>query len=164
MSLTKIASKLFLPRQKELIKHYTTPDELQHSVLKYLILKGKETEYGRNHMFDSMDDYDSFAKNIPINTYEEPQGRHRPHASWRTKRAVARSGEMVRQVIRHHQRQVKVHPCLQCRLAQHPLQGRRRRGGLLLAQQPQQPFVRRKVAHLRRQPFTQLQRGGLIGG
>ena len=74
MSLTKIASKLFLPRQKELIKHYTTPDELQHSVLKYLILKGKETEYGRNHMFDSMDDYDSFAKNIPINTYEELKG------------------------------------------------------------------------------------------
>ena len=74
MSLTKIASKLFLPRQKELIKHYTAPDELQHSVLKYLILKGKETEYGRNHMFDSMDDYDSFAKNIPINTYEELKG------------------------------------------------------------------------------------------
>ena len=70
MSLTKIASKLFLPRQKELIKHYTAPDELQHSVLKYLILKGKETEYGRNHMFDSMDDYDSFAKNVPINTYQ----------------------------------------------------------------------------------------------
>ena len=74
MSLTKIASKLFLPRQKELIKHYTAPDELQQSVLKYLILKGKETEYGRNHMFDSMDDYDSFAKNIPINTYEELKG------------------------------------------------------------------------------------------
>ena len=74
MSLTKIASKLFLPRQKELIKHYTAPDELQHSVLKYLILKGKETEYGRNHMFDSMNDYDSFAKNIPINTYEELKG------------------------------------------------------------------------------------------
>jgi len=74
MSLTKIASKLFLPRQKELIKHYTAPDELQHSVLKYLILKGKETEYGRNHMFDSMDDYDCFAKNIPINTYEELKG------------------------------------------------------------------------------------------
>ncbi len=74
MSLTKIASKLFLPRQKELIKHYTAPDELQQSVLKYLILKGKETEYGRNHMFDSMNDYDSFAKNIPINTYEELKG------------------------------------------------------------------------------------------
>jgi hypothetical protein len=74
MSLTKIASKLFLPRQKELIKHYTSPDELQHSVLKYLVQKGRETEYGRNHMFDSIDSYDDFAKNIPVNTYEELKG------------------------------------------------------------------------------------------
>ena len=74
MSLTKIVSKLFLPRQRELIKHYTAPDELQRSVLKYLVQKGRETEYGRNHMFDSIDSYDDFAKNIPVNTYEELKG------------------------------------------------------------------------------------------
>lgn len=74
MSLTKIASKLFLPRQKELMKHYTQPEQLQESVLKYLVSKGRETEYGRSHMFDSIASYKDFATNIPINTYEELKG------------------------------------------------------------------------------------------
>ena len=74
MSFTKIASKLFVPRQKELAKHYTDPDSLQESVLRYLVGKGRNTEYGRDHMFDSIMGYDDFAKNIPINTYEELKG------------------------------------------------------------------------------------------
>lgn len=74
MSLTKIASKFFCPRQRELTKHYTEPEQLQHTVLKYLVGKGRDTEYGRNHMFDSIASYDDFAKNIPINTYEELKG------------------------------------------------------------------------------------------
>lgn len=74
MSFTKIASKLFLPRQKELMKHYTQPELLQRLVLKYLVGKGRDTEYGRAHMFDSITSYEDFAKNIPINTYEELKG------------------------------------------------------------------------------------------
>lgn len=74
MSLTKIASKLFLPRQKELTKHYTDPESLQRNVLKYLVGKGRDTEYGRDHMFSGIMNYEDFAKNIPINTYEELKG------------------------------------------------------------------------------------------
>lgn len=74
MSLTKIASKLFLPRQGELTKHYTYPESLQRNVLKYLVGKGRDTEYGRDHMFSSIMNYDDFAKNTPINTYEELKG------------------------------------------------------------------------------------------
>lgn len=74
MSLTKIASKLFLPRQKELMKHYTEPEQLQRTVLKYLVSKGRDTEYGHSHMFDSISSYEDFAKNIPVNTYEELKG------------------------------------------------------------------------------------------
>lgn len=74
MSLTKIASKLFLPRQKELMKHYTDPESLQRNVLKYLVGKGRDTEYGRDHMFSGISGYDDFAKNVPINTYEELKG------------------------------------------------------------------------------------------
>lgn len=74
MSLTKIASKLFLPRQGELTKHYTDPESLQRNVLKYLVGKGRDTEYGRDHMFSSIMNYDDFAKNTPINTYEELKG------------------------------------------------------------------------------------------
>lgn len=74
MSLTKIASKLFLPRQKELTRHYTEPENLQRNVLKYLVGKGRDTEYGRDHLFSGIMSYDDFAKNIPLNTYEELKG------------------------------------------------------------------------------------------
>ena len=74
MSLTKIAEKFFLPRQKELEKHYTEPEKLQANALSYLITKGRDTEYGRAHAFENFDSYDDFSKNVPINTYEELKG------------------------------------------------------------------------------------------
>lgn len=74
MGITKIARKLFLPRMKELQKHYTEPEALQQQALKYLVGKGVQTEYGRAHMFDSIRSYEDFSQNIPINTYEELKG------------------------------------------------------------------------------------------
>lgn len=74
MGLTKIASKLFLPRLRELEQHATQPEALQQAVLKRLIERGKSTEYGRNHLMDSFRGYDDFAKIIPVNTYEELKG------------------------------------------------------------------------------------------
>ena len=71
MGLTKIASKVFLPRQKELERHYTNPEKIQHHVLKHLVEKGCETEYGRTHIFSGINNYRDFTKNVPINTYEE---------------------------------------------------------------------------------------------
>ena len=49
MSLTSIAGKLFLPRQKELQRHATDAEMLQQRVLEHLIEKGRATEYGRKH-------------------------------------------------------------------------------------------------------------------
>jgi hypothetical protein len=40
-------------------------------VLSELIAKAKDTEYGRNHAFASMKNYDDFIKHTPVNTYEE---------------------------------------------------------------------------------------------
>ena len=74
MSLTKIAAKFFCPRQKELEKHYTEPEKLQAAVLSYLVDKGRDTEYGRAHTFENIKGYDDFAKNVPVNTYEELKG------------------------------------------------------------------------------------------
>lgn len=74
MNLTKIASKFFLPRQKELDKHYTDPEGLQRKVLDYLIEHGQHTEYGRNHLLGATKTYEDFAQNIPINTYDELKG------------------------------------------------------------------------------------------
>ncbi len=74
MGLTKIASMFFSPRQKELEKHFTEPEQLQRSVLNYLVSKGRDTEYGRSHAFENINGYDDFVKNVPINTYEELKG------------------------------------------------------------------------------------------
>lgn len=71
MNLTKIAGKFFLPRQKEIERHYTEPEALQHEVLNYLISKGKQTEYGRNHLMGAVDNYDDFRDRLPICTYED---------------------------------------------------------------------------------------------
>ncbi len=74
MNLTRIASKLFLPRQKELEKHYSHPELLQHHVLNYLIAKGRYTEYGRNHLLGAVKTYDDFVQHIPVATYEDFKG------------------------------------------------------------------------------------------
>ena len=71
MNLTKIAGKLFTPRQYALEKHYTQPEALQHTVLHHLLEKGAYTEYGRNHLLSAKNSYEDFAKNVPVNTYEE---------------------------------------------------------------------------------------------
>jgi len=75
MSLTKIASKVFLPRQKELERHYHEAAELQREVLRRLVEKGKATEFGRQYTLDSVRNYEQFVKHVPVNTYEELKGQ-----------------------------------------------------------------------------------------
>lgn len=88
MNLTRIASKFFIPRQKELEKHYSHPEVLQHHVLNYLIGKGQRTEYGRNHLLGAVKTYEDFVQHIPVATYEELKGdidrmRHgEPNVLW----------------------------------------------------------------------------------
>ena len=74
MSLTQIVGKLFVPRQHALEKYLSEGEALQRAVLKELIEKAKETEYGRNHAFVGMKDYDDFISHVPVNTYEELKG------------------------------------------------------------------------------------------
>lgn len=71
MSLTKIVGQFFKPRQYALEKHYTQPEALQEAVLRHLLERGSNTEYGRNHLLSPKNSYEGFAKNVPINTYEE---------------------------------------------------------------------------------------------
>ena len=74
MSLTQIIGKFFVPRQHALEKHLNEGEALQRAVLKELIEKAKDTEYGRNHAFVGMKDYDDFISHVPLNTYEELKG------------------------------------------------------------------------------------------
>ena len=71
MSITKIAGLIFSARQKELDRHYHDAAGLQQHVFRQLIDRARDTEYGINHLFGSTHNYEQFAQNVPVNTYEE---------------------------------------------------------------------------------------------
>ena len=74
MSLTQIIGKVFVPRQKALEKHQSGGEALQRAVLEHLIHTAKDTEYGRNHAFDNIRNYQDYVRMVPVNTYEELKG------------------------------------------------------------------------------------------
>ena len=74
MSLTGLVSKVFLPRQKDLERHQNEGETLQREVLKRLTARATDTEYGRQHAFSDIHDYEQFVKRVPVNTYEELKG------------------------------------------------------------------------------------------
>ena len=74
MSLTQIIGKVFTARQRELEKHQNGGEALQRAVLEHLVQTAKDTEYGRNHAFNAIKDYDTFVSHVPVNTYEELKG------------------------------------------------------------------------------------------
>ena len=71
MSITSIASLYFKPRQRQLERHQNEAETLQREVLEHLLRQATDTEYGRNHLFNNTRGYDDFARNVPVNTYEE---------------------------------------------------------------------------------------------
>ncbi|MFA7116247.1 MAG: GH3 auxin-responsive promoter family protein [Bacteroidales bacterium] len=56
---------------KDLEKTSINPALSQEKTLKYLIEGGKDTFFGKEHHFDSINNYDDFRKFIPIRSYEE---------------------------------------------------------------------------------------------
>jgi hypothetical protein len=74
MSITSIARLYFLKRQKELERHVNEGAQMQNDVLKSLLRRASDTEYGRNHIFNMTKSYEDFANNVPVNTYEELKG------------------------------------------------------------------------------------------
>lgn len=74
MSLTNIIGKIFVRRQKELEKYLMGAEELQQMVLQRLIALGKDTEFGRKHLFKNTHNYIDFTNHVQVNTYEELKG------------------------------------------------------------------------------------------
>lgn len=71
MSLTQWVGKVFVPRQRALERHQDGGEALQRMVLDHLVRTAKDTEFGRNHNFDAINSYGAFARQIPVNSYEE---------------------------------------------------------------------------------------------
>ena len=59
---------------RALERHLTQGKQLQRQVLSHLTATARNTEYGRNHAFDSIRGYEDFVRHIPVNTYEELKG------------------------------------------------------------------------------------------
>ena len=74
MGITSIARLGFIKRQRELEKHFTEPEALQHKVMGRLVGCAIDTKYGSGHSFASIKSYEDFRRNIPVNTYEELKG------------------------------------------------------------------------------------------
>ncbi len=74
MFITKIAQLVFKRRQKQIALYATDTVRLQNEVLRHLLTRAKDTEYGRNHLFAATKGYEDFARNVPVNTYEELKG------------------------------------------------------------------------------------------
>ena len=74
MSLTDIAGFVFRPRQRELARQEKEGDAAQRDMLEFLTEKAKDTEYGRTYGFASVRKYEDFARQVPLNTYEELKG------------------------------------------------------------------------------------------
>lgn len=72
--LTKTVQLYLTPRQHTLDKHFSEPLELQQSMFSHLLEEGRKTEYGQAHRLDQVNDYESFVRQIPLNTYEELKG------------------------------------------------------------------------------------------
>ncbi len=69
--ITEIAKLAFLPRQRDIERHNSYGAELQQKALLYLVNRAKDTLYGTQHNFADIHTYEDFAKNVPVNTYEE---------------------------------------------------------------------------------------------
>lgn len=89
MSIKSIAAKWFAKRICNKIDNWSSdPLQTQEKVFHYLIQQGKHTMFGKDHNFIDIDNYDDFAKNVPIRDYEQlrtyvdPMVKGEPNILW----------------------------------------------------------------------------------
>jgi len=65
--LAKIFAKYIVKKEQKWIDN---PIETQDKILKELIECAKNTQFGKDHQFDQINDYEDFKKLVPVNDYE----------------------------------------------------------------------------------------------
>lgn len=71
MNITKIISKVFESRLKEIDLYDTQAGEIQQRVMARLIQQAANTEWGKKYDYKSLRTYEDFKNRLPIQTYEE---------------------------------------------------------------------------------------------
>lgn len=74
MSLTRFIRPILLQRLKKLDAYANNAQDIQTNVLRRLIQKAENTEWGIKHDYASLTSYEQFAAHTPVNTYEELKG------------------------------------------------------------------------------------------
>ena len=71
MNITRLISKAFVPRLKQIELYDTKAGELQSRVLNRLLKDAENTEWGRKYGYSTIRGYEDFRNRLPIQTYEE---------------------------------------------------------------------------------------------
>lgn len=71
MNITKIISKAFTPRLREIELYATQAGEIQNRVLMHLVHTAEHTEWGKKYDYKTIRNYNDFRSRLPIQTYEE---------------------------------------------------------------------------------------------
>ena len=71
MNITKIISKTFDSRLKQIDLYASQASEIQHRVLSRLVNQAAQTEWGKKYDYASIRSYEDFRNRLPIQTYEE---------------------------------------------------------------------------------------------
>ena len=71
MNSTQLIGKLFVPRQKAIDSYAVKPVEIQDKVLRHLLSKAADTEWGVQHGYRQIRNYENYQQQVPVQTYEE---------------------------------------------------------------------------------------------
>ena len=74
MSLTSIIRPFFGSRARAIEQFDNHAEDIQREVLKKLLHRAADTEWGNQYKYESLRDYEDFAKQVPVSTYEELKG------------------------------------------------------------------------------------------
>lgn len=70
MNSTKLIDKIFLPRRKQIDRYTSNAEEIQNLVLKKLVDRASNTEWGRLYGYKEINKYTDFTR-LPVQTYED---------------------------------------------------------------------------------------------
>ena len=74
MNFTPLVGLYFASRQKA-VEHYNNQaEQLQMNVMRRLVQKASQTEWGSTHHFGQIKSYEDFAKSMSVNSYDELKG------------------------------------------------------------------------------------------
>ena len=70
--ITRLADSVyFAPRYRRIERYVTHAEEIQQEVMRRLVSKATDTEWGKKFNYKTIKDYSQFASRLPIQTYEE---------------------------------------------------------------------------------------------